>query len=135
MKKPILLITGAVANSDENDIQTYKKLVEMCGKYNCEISSPLETMKFKGTDSERYIRAMELVQNAKLVIAEMSTPSVGQGMELQKAIDLDVPIIIIVKKGKTVSKMILGSKVNKVIFYNDTKDLEEKLEMVLKEVI
>ena len=88
MEKEIILITGSVMNSDEESVSIYKSLLSMIDIENYQVSTPLDTMAFKGNDYERYERAMTLLKNTKLMIAEMSTTSTGQGMELQQAVKL-----------------------------------------------
>lgn len=84
MNKSRILITGSVMNSDEESVNIYKTIVSMIDADKFQISSPLDTMQFKGNDFERYERAMNLLQDTKLMIAEMSNVSTGQGMELSK---------------------------------------------------
>lgn len=136
MNENKILITGTVLNSEDKSVEIYKELVEICNKCNCEVNSPLETMRFVGTDRERYIRAMKLLKDTKLVIAEMSIASTGQGMELQKAVDLNIPIVIVAKENSKISKMILGSnKIIKCVFYKCAEDLREEVECVIKGIL
>lgn len=123
-----VLITGSVMNHDTNSINIYKELVSICMKNECNVSSPLDTMKFNGNDKERYDRAMKLINAADCIIAEMSSPSTGQGMELQQAIINEIPIIIIARNNSKISSMIKGNNfVKEILFYNDIKDIEDKI--------
>lgn len=123
-----ILITGTVMSANTDSAETYEKLVKMCKDINDNVSSPLDTMNFKGNDFERYNRAMELLQNASIIIAEMSIPSTGQGMELQEAIRLNIPIIVIAKKESKISGLIKGSgKVKSILYYNKIEDIEKQL--------
>ena len=72
-----ILITGAVLASDNNLVDTYNEITSWINTEKYQISSPLDTMKFAGTDYERYDRAMNLLKDTKLVIAEMSNISTG----------------------------------------------------------
>ena len=54
MNKERILITGSVMNSDEELVNTYKSLISMIDIKNYQISTPLDTMMFKGNDYERY---------------------------------------------------------------------------------
>ncbi len=56
-RKNRILVTGAILSSDNSSIEIYEKINSLidCSKYL--ISSPLDTMKFKGNDMERYERA------------------------------------------------------------------------------
>ena len=114
-----ILITGSVMNSNEESITTYEKLVEFCEIKQYKVLSPLDTMKFKGNDEERYIRAIESVNSADFIIAEMSIPSTGQGMELQQAVINKIPILVIAKNNSRISGLIKGCKgIVDILFYN-----------------
>ena len=126
MKK--ILITGSVMESNNESIKAYEKIVELCESKKYEVSSPLDTMKFKGNDEERYERAMILINSAEFVIAEMSIPSTGQGMELQQAIINKTPILIIAKTNSKISGLIKGSKgVVDILFYDEISDIAEDI--------
>ncbi len=132
--KDIILITGTVMTADSNSINIYEKLVNICKKVSTNIYSPLDTMKFVGNDIERYDRAMQLLKNTNIVIAEMSNVSTGQGMELQEAVRLNIPIIVIAKEGSKISGLVKGSqKVKTILYYNNIEDIEKELIKQLKE--
>lgn len=93
-----------------------------------EVSSPLDTMKFQGNDFERYDRAMKLLQDTKLIIAEMSNISTGQGRELQEAVTLNIPILVIAKNGSKISGLVKGCRIVKdIIYYNDVEEIKENI--------
>jgi len=80
------------------------------------------------------INSEELFRNKKcdLVVAEVSVPSTGQGIELGYAKILDIPIICVYHEGSDVAnslKMITAT----FIEYNDSQDLVKKLEKELNE--
>ena len=52
-----ILVTGAVLATDPELTENYKKLnsIMTCDGYYLRIHSPLATMKFKGTDEEKYV--------------------------------------------------------------------------------
>lgn len=127
-----VMITGTITTAGEESLEIYKVLVEELSQYTNNIYSPIDTIKFKGTSEEMYARVMKLLQSTDLVIAEMSSPSTGQGMELQEAVRLDIPIIIVAKNGSKISSTVLGSpKIKKVIFYNDIDDIRENVSNIL----
>lgn len=129
-----ILITGSVMSASSDLIEIYENLVRICKNINDNVSSPLDTMKFKGNDFERYNRAMELLKNTSIIIAEMSIPSTGQGMELQEAIRLNIPIIVIAKNESKVSGLVKGSgKVKSILYYDNIEDIQEELIKQIKE--
>ena len=100
------MITGAVLSSDDSMKKIYEKITSLIDTSKYSVSSPLDTMKFDGNDIERYKRAMNLLKDTKLVIAEMSNISTGQGMELQEAVNLNIPILVIAKEGSKISRLV-----------------------------
>lgn len=131
-----VLVTGAVLATDPELTENYKKLNDSlhCDEYHLCIHSPLATMKFKGTDEEKYVRAMELVGIADVVIAEMSNVSTGQGMELQEATRLGKSILVIAKTGSKISGLIKGCpNVRNILFYDDIYDITNDINKFIKE--
>lgn len=119
-----ILITGSVLNSNVKQIEIYEKLVKIFDNNKYKVHSPLDTMKFTGNDEEKYKRAMKYVDEANFIIAEMTTPSTGQGMELQQAIINKIPILIIAKKDSKISGLIKGSKqIINILFYDKIDDI------------
>lgn len=70
-------------------------------------------------------------KKCKLIIAEISFPSTGQGIELCVANNIyKIPIICFYKKGYNYSKS-LKDVSKKFIQYNDSKDLIEKIKKII----
>ena len=129
-----ILITGTVMNADGDSTKTYEEIVNICKEVSDSISSPLDTLEFKGSDIERYNRAMELLKNTDIIIAETSVASTGQGMELQEAVRLNIPIIVIAKENSKISGLLKGSgKVKTVIYYKDINDIKDELLKYIKD--
>lgn len=127
-----IMITGTITTAGEESLKIYKILVEELSQYTNKIYSPIDTIKFKGTNEEMYLRVMKILQGTDLVIAEMSNPSTGQGMELQEAVRLNIPIVIIAKNGSKISSTVLGSgKIRKVIFYDEKEEIKGKISDIL----
>ena len=123
-----VLITGAVLSSNNDSVEIYNKIISWIDNSKYEISSPLDTMMFKGNDFERYDRAMQLLQDTKLIIAEMSNISTGQGMELQEAANLNIPILVIAKNGSKISGLVKGCKnVKDIVYYDEIKDIKNDI--------
>ena len=134
MDKERILITGSVMNSDEESVCIYQSLLSMIDIENYQVSTPLDTMAFKGNDYERYERAMTLLKNTKLMIAEMSITSTGQGMELQQAVIYDIPILVIAKQGSKISSLVKGCKnVKKIIYYDKIDDIRNDVKKFINE--
>lgn len=131
-----ILITGAVLSSDDSMPKIYEKIISLIDTSRYCVSSPLDTMRFDGNDIERYKRAMNLLQDTKLVIAEMSNISTGQGMELQEAVNLNIPILVIAKEESKISGLVKGcNNVKTIIYYNKIEDIEDKILRFIEENI
>ncbi|MCL2383851.1 MAG: hypothetical protein FWC79_07035 [Oscillospiraceae bacterium] len=128
-----IMVTGTITGARQDAVKVYDIIVEEGKKHSESIYSPIDTMEFKGTDEEMYARVMELLKTTDLVVAEMRQASTGQGMELQEAVRLDIPIVIVAEVGSKISSTVLGSgKVKKTIFYNDLQNLREKVSEVFE---
>ena len=76
-------------------------------------SSKLKTIgETNRSDGEIFLRDMEWLQSADLVIAEVTTPSLGVGYELGIAAKLKIPVLCLYRpiKGKRLSAMISGNE-------------------------
>ncbi len=122
-----ILIIGKLPD----DVQTrilYEGIIRIVKDYAFDIRSPIDTAEFEGSDEERYERAFDTLKGADLVIAEVSEPSTGQGMEIGEAINLGKKIIVIARKGSKVSGLIKGCPdLGEIIYYRLVEDLKEDL--------
>ena len=126
-----ILILGSLPKNKEEE-NLYNLIVGICKKHASDISSPIDTAQFNGTDEERYERAVKKVEEADLIIGEQSSPSTGQGVEIGIAITLNKPLIIISNTEETVSGLIKGCPILKeTIIYPDTENLKLKLVDIL----
>lgn len=129
MKK--ILILGSLPK-EKKDYEIYESIVSACKDFAEEVLSPIDTVNFQGTESERYDRAFETVKAADLIIGEQSTPSTGQGMEIREAINLNKPLIVVAKEGSSVSGLVKACPILKeIIYYQDIKELESSLKKIL----
>ena len=60
---------------------------------------------------------MNILKDTSIVISEMSSISTGQGMELQEAVRLNLPILVIAKSGSKISGLIKECK--NIIYYDE----------------
>jgi nucleoside 2-deoxyribosyltransferase len=77
-----------------------------------------------------YNMDIKAVESADLIIAEVSYPSHGVGMEVMHAVHVGKPILAIALEGKIVSRMLRGIDYKKFQFewYKDYGDLERLLD-------
>lgn len=102
--------------------ELYAPLRESELNENHEIFLPHET--------DEFINTHEIIQNANLVVAEVSYPSTGEGIELGWAQDANVKIICIYKRGHKVSSS-LREVSDTFVEYEDSKDMIRKLTSTL----
>jgi nucleoside 2-deoxyribosyltransferase len=69
---------------------------------------------------------LDIIKNSDLVVAEVSYPSTGQGIELGWANIFKVPIICISKEGTKISRS-LSKITDNFLEYKDSDDMIKKL--------
>lgn len=80
------------------------------------------------TLEERYTRDIEWIKECDILVAEVSTPSLGVGYEISYAESLGKRIICVYDKDIKISAMIGGNNHLELIEYFDINDLLTKLE-------
>ena len=128
-----ILILGALPKEEEAE-KLYEAIASACRKFASEVSSPIDTVAFKGSEGERYDRAFRLVEEADLIVGELSKASTGQGMEIREAANLGKPLVVVARAESSVSGLVKACPVLKeIIYYEDLEDLKGKLEGFLGE--
>ncbi len=79
----------------------------------------------KRTDKEIFDRDMEWVREADLIVAEVSTPSLGVGYELGQAEAMGKPVLCLYREteGKRLSAMVAGNGYFPIHIYKDLEDV------------
>ena len=99
--------------------------------YNPIIKSDLsKTNIFFFPHENKYTNTKDSISSSDLVIAEVSRPSTGQGIEIGWASYSNTPILCIYKKGAEISSS-LKFITNHFIEYEDAKDMLEKIKEFL----
>ncbi|WIG61958.1 MAG: hypothetical protein OJF49_004707 [Ktedonobacterales bacterium] len=132
-----IFITGALKNGSADRAGIYKSLVETCSRYSQQIYSPLDSLAFQNMRTDLY-RSMifAAVARANLLIAECSVPSLDTGMEIQEAVRINVPMIVVAEAGTTISKLVQGStNIRQIIYYANLDDLKYPLAQELEDFI
>ena len=109
--------------------------MELCKKhFDKVIGTYPDFWESKEGPREFYDRTYETITKCDLFIGEVSSPSMGVGMEFQMAQEYNIPCIALCKKDVEPSIMITGIPcTKKVIFYKDLDDLSKQLEEAIKE--
>ena len=87
------------------------------------------------SDREIFMRDMEWLESADLVIAEVTTPSLGVGYELGIAAKLKIPVLCLYRpiKGKRLSAMISGNEKFNCQAYQTLDDAKVHINKFLKQ--
>lgn len=128
-----ILILGALPLHKTEEVM-YEGMARVCLDYAERVFSPIDTLRFEGSDEQRYERAMRKVEDADWIIGEQTNPSTGQGLELGYALTLEKPILVVAERGSKVSGLIKGCPLIKdILHYDSQKDLEVKMYRFLRE--
>lgn len=84
------------------------------------------------TAADIYTRDLHWLADCDLVIAEVSTPSLGVGVEVASAQHLGKPVLCLCRADVALSAMIAGNETLKIIRYGDHGDLYRQLERELR---
>ena len=135
-----IYFAGAIRGGREetdiyNNIITYlsskaEVLTEHIG--SSELTTTGETTR---SDGEIFLRDMEWLQSADLIIAEVTTPSLGVGYELGIAEKLKIPTLCLYRpiKGKRLSAMISGNEKFNYQTYQTLDDAKVHINKFLKQ--
>lgn len=85
---------------------------------------------FPHDEVNKLVKTKEIIKNYDLVIAEVSSPSIGLGIELGYADCSNTPILCIYENGAKFSSS-LKFITNNFIEYDNSKDLIEKIKNFL----
>jgi 2'-deoxynucleoside 5'-phosphate N-hydrolase len=98
-------------------------------------SKGIETFVFKISNNPKEIfkRDYEQLKSCDIIIAEVSEPSHGVGIEIGISYCLGLKIILLQEKGKNVTKLAEGIPNVIIIEYENAKDLKDKLNIKLQD--
>ncbi len=113
----------ALYNSVISELQKYGEvLTEHIGDKNLTGLGEI-----KRTDKEIFDRDMEWVREADLIVAEVSTPSLGVGYELGQVESMGKPTLCLYREveGKHLSAMVAGNTYFDICKYSNLEDVIE----------
>ena len=131
-----IYFAGAIRGGRER-VQTFIKINELLKLYGQildeHVANPnVNLIEQNNTTSEIYNRDIEWIRSCDVVVAEVSTPSLGVGYELCYAEHLGIPIIVLYDKSVNVSAMIVGNEYFDLIPYDNDEELLVKLDNKVK---
>ncbi|PIT97185.1 hypothetical protein COT77_02860 [Candidatus Berkelbacteria bacterium CG10_big_fil_rev_8_21_14_0_10_41_12] len=128
-----IYFSGAIRAGRENAL-LHHQLVKFLSDYGKVLTSHIGDMNLTEKGEAReinyiYRRDMRWIKEADIVIAEISTPSVGVGYEIRHIEEIGKPVICLyfTKSPKNVSGMIEGNKNIKLIKYDNFAKMEFNL--------
>lgn len=116
-------------------LQTYTDILGLLRHHGHEVLSfhvadpQLEEKESLMSEQEIYERDMGFLIMSECVIAEVSTPSIGVGYEICRALQLGLPVLCLHSPHSRVSAMILGNRNNRLVVreYSSFGELENRI--------
>ncbi len=124
----------AVPLSFGRDLGFAKRIAEVLKKLGYEITSPwvLDEDPSWGMTAEAITkRDLEAIETSDLLVADVSRPSTGVGMEIMYALMKGVKVICVTRVGLPISGLVAGNPDISLVIISDEEELEEKLRGVI----
>lgn len=120
-----------------DDQEIYFKIIEYLGNYGMVLTEHVGdstiSLKYENQTKEEYIytRDVSWIEEADVLIAEVSSPSLGVGYEIAYAEKLNKPILCLYfeNKDRSLSAMIQGSKNLKIRKYKNIEELKKIIDV------
>jgi len=132
-KKMKIYFAGSIRGG-RDDADLYMKIIEHLQKYGDVLTEHVGSKEIdqggeKLAEEEIYQRDMDWLTSADIVVAEVTTPSLGVGFEIAKALESGKKILCLFRKdsGRSLSAMISGCKELEVVSYGN---LDEAIESI-----
>lgn len=128
---------GSIRGGRE-DVELYQQIIQMLQRYATVLTEHIgnDSLDSFGEsqldDIQIHNRDMNWLLESDMIVAEVTTPSLGVGYEIGRAIENNKKVICLYRKqkGKRLSAMISGCEKVEVIEYENVKELEEKLKEI-----
>ena len=135
-----IFFSGPIRGGRE-DVHIYKKIIELLKNYgellnefNADENLEEREEKAKVSDEEIHANDVRLINECDILVAEISTPSIGVGYEIGIAESLNKRILCLFRKskGSRLSAMINGNERIVVFEYETIQDLKLKIKNFFK---
>ncbi len=137
MEEPKIYFAASIRGGREH-VETYGKLVDHLKEFGNVLTEHVgdrnvEEEEDPNTDREIFERDIDWLVDADMVVAEVTTPSLGVGFEISKAVEEDIPVLCLFRPGgKNLSAMINGCPDVEVFRYNTVEDALEATESFVR---
>jgi len=106
-----IYFSGSIRGGQQ-DAELYKELIEELKQYGSVLTEHIGWLaqETSMTDQEIHNRDLQWVKDSDIVVAEVTTPSLGVGYEIGRAIEMNKPVICLYRSlnGNSTSAMIRG---------------------------
>jgi nucleoside 2-deoxyribosyltransferase len=120
-------LSGPIIHSDLRKDDFYQLVVDVLEKKGITVFAP--QFLSRASPEVIYERDVEQLKRSDLIIAEVSYPSHGVGMEIMLGIELEKPLILFRQtKAKPLSFMVRGAPGSVILEYNDLKEVRDTLQ-------
>ena len=124
-------LSGPIIHSDLRKDDFYQMVVDVLEKKGITVFAP--QFLSQASPEVIYERDVEQLKMSDLIIAEVSYPSHGVGMEIMLGIELEKPLILFRQtKAKPLSFMVKGAPGTVILEYDDLKEVRDTLQNQLQ---
>jgi len=135
-----IYFAGAIRGGRENEV-IYAQLIDFLGQFGeiltCHIGEKnVNTSERQFSEQEIHARDFKWLSEADVIIAEVSTPSLGVGYEIGRAVEAGKPILCLysIHADFELSALIEGCRELNVIHYDHLTDTYPVIEKFLEEL-
>ena len=130
-----IYFAGSIRGGRE-DQGLYASMIEALQAYGTVLTEHLGSKELTGdgeitrTDKDIFVRDMAWVEEADVIVAEVTTPSLGVGYEIGRAEAMGKPILCLSRnvEGKRLSAMVAGNEYVTVAKFENLADLKNIFE-------
>lgn len=130
-----IYFSGSIRGGQQ-DTKLYKELIEFLKQFGNVLTEHIgcQNQETNLSDQQIHDRDLQWVFESDIIIAEVTTPSLGVGYEIGRAIEMNKPIICLYRSidGKSTSAMIRGCSNLKCFEYNEISEAKLILTEQLK---
>ncbi len=129
-REPAVIYFAGSIRGGRGDRALYTEIIRALKKYGRVLTEHIadEALTDSGeclSDADIHDRDLDWLRSATCMVAEVTTPSLGVGYEIGRAVEWGIPILCLFRtvSGRRVSAMIAGSKGVRMEEYGDAADL------------
>ncbi len=139
MKNPVRIYFSGSIRGGRSDTKLYRQIIEYLQNYGDVLTEHIGHEMIEDgigqTDRQIYEQDMEWLRESDIVIAEVSTPSLGVGYEIGRAVSMNKKVVCLYRSEvrKNVSAMIKGSSNLECAEYKTMEDAKKIIHAVFSQ--